>query len=316
MKRRYLLGSLWLCIAVLLCGILIGHLGYSKMSWDSIFERLAEKIEKSKHFNKSYSYSKSWNSEDNTTTTSEKFSFDYNLSLGSDSDRASLENGYFVQNIESVKVELHSIPLEVVQAEDTMIHADAFGEAEKFCTFTKYGDKLVIKEKKGFGWGEKKKKAHIKLALPKDFDGKTDIESVSGSIRVSGLEFDKLDIESVSGSIVLSDCKIGELKTESVSGSQKIDGSFDKINAESVSGSVDFTTSKPLSKDSDFSAISGSVKLDLPKSSDYEAEFQTISGSFRDDITGVSRKKNGVSRNGRGGVKIDISTISGSIKIQ
>ena len=96
----------------------------------------------------------------------------------------------------------------------------------------------------------------------------------------------------------------------------KIDGSFDKINAESVSGSVDFTTSKPLSKDSDFSAISGSVKLDLPKSSEYEVDYDTVSGSFRDEITGISGSKSGKSQNGKGSVKINVSTVSGSIKIQ
>ena len=289
MKRRYILASLWLVIALLLLMILASSLKGSKLNWGNLFD---------------------WKSYVSANFDDGDYFFKYN-------NPAPMKNAYFTEGLNAVEVELKSIPLEITTSPDTMIHADFFDGADNFCTFTKTNNKLVVKEKKGFGLSAKKLlRGNIKMSLPASFDGKVKIESVSGAVRVNGLKQDSIDIETISGSIVFWDCEIGEVKSDSVSGSQKIGGNFASVNAETVSGSIELNADKPLLQNSEFSSVSGSILLNLLKSSDYTVYFDTVSGSFRDDITGVSGKKSGSSRNGSGNVKIDVSTVSGSIKIQ
>lgn len=229
--------------------------------------------------------------------------------------KAERENAYFAKDVSKVRIDLVSLSQEITASSDNMLHVDFEDGAEEFCSFSKLNGKIIVKEKKNKALSFNQPHGTVLLAIPNDFSSTLNIESVSGSVKITDLKSDKIDLESVSGSISISNCEIGSLKCESVSGSQKIFGKFARADLSTVSGSIDFASETPLTKNSEFSSVSGSISLEFPKDADYALSFESISGSFIDNITGVSGKKNGLSQNGNGSTKLEVSTVSGSIKI-
>lgn len=144
-------------------------------------------------------------------------------------------------------------------------------------------------------------------------------ESVSGSINLGEVIGDA-DLETVSGSISVKKNK-GSINTETVSGSIRL-SSFslaEDIRADSVSGSIKLQGELSLAGDYRLESISGGINLTLPSDSEFELNTKTTSGYTDCDfdilISGkIDRKKlNGVV--GKGGARLSLSTISGSIRI-
>ena len=100
-----------------------------------------------------------------------------------------------------------------------------------------------------------------------------------------------------------------------MSGSIDAQGSFDRVKVETVSGSIKLSSSTALKQKSSFESVSGSVGLSLPHDSSYTLNFESVRGSLTDNITGTNIKTKGESTNGDGLVKISVSTMSGSAKV-
>ena len=296
MKRNRVLAVVWLIIAVLLLIALVRGLKDAEPSFN--FERSDLETE-----TETYSFGEIEMTDSKTNN------------LYTYKSPAPKENSFSAAEIESISIELTSIPQKITSPSDGMIHIVFEDKADEYCAFKKTGKKIFVKEKaqKGF---LSKSRGCVKIALPENFDGDVSFESVSGSVRVNGLKHDTVSIETVSGAISLSDTQIKELACETVSGAQKISGKYDKVSANSVSGSIEFLDEKPLQSDCMFSSVSGSILLTLVKSCDYMLSYDSTSGSFRDEITGVRGKKSGTSVNGSGKVHIDVTTVSGSIRVQ
>lgn len=64
------------------------------------------------------------------------------------------------------------------------------------------------------------------------------------------------------------------------------------------------------------SAISGSTSIQLENVSSYEFDYSTTSGSIKDTYEGTKFSKLGSSTQGDSSLKMNVSSISGSIKLE
>ena len=302
MKKNYILGSLWIVIAVFLTFLLVRGFEASSHSIKSL-KKLGQWIE---HEIEDEDFEEDWADSDE----------DWNSDEGK-AQSISESNVFNVNEIKNINLEIYSLSLEIEKSNDSKIHLDFTDGAEKYCKYTLSSNTLLVKEKrrsnKTFYYHSKGK---ICFKLPESYYGNLDIEDVSGSVKINGIKVDSLSSDLVSGSLTINESKISELELNSVSGSIKAQGNFDKISCNSVSGSIKITNLNPLSKNSDFESISGSITLDLPENSNYTINYDSRSGSFTDTLSGNSGKKSGTSVKGNGEVDISITTTSGYIKVE
>ncbi|MCR4630753.1 MAG: DUF4097 domain-containing protein [Treponema sp.] len=291
MKGKNILGAVWICIAILLTSILIG--GMKKEKSVGVLH-LFNKID--------------WDDEgrDDTDEIAE-YEEEFSNLLA--------ENSFASANIKYVGAELRTFPVEVSKSPDNQIYIKFDGGAEKFCNISTSNRRIIVKEKKG-----KHSPVNISrkvyISLPEAYNEHLEIESVSGSVRIKGIEASSAEVQSVSGSISISDCNINNTNVDAVSGSIQLNGEFKQISCESVSGSIKVESGCKLTQRSTFDSVSGSITLSIPSDSNYRVNYESMSGSFYDANTGIKGKKSGYSVNGSGDVQISIETVSGSIKIQ
>lgn len=138
-----------------------------------------------------------------------------------------------------------------------------------------------------------------------------DIETVSGSVALSGVYGDLLDVESVSASLSLSG-DFAEAKLENVSGSLLMEGSFELIKAEAVSGSQTYrlvTTPNSLRAES----VSGSIQVYMAKDAGFRASLDTVSGSIQSDFATLNGRHDASFGDGKGSFQFE--TVSGNVTL-
>ena len=142
--------------------------------------------------------------------------------------------------------------------------------------------------------------------------------SVSGRIEVSGLGEDvREELSSTSGSI--STDAAGELEISSVSGSLDFSATGPDIKASTTSGRIEGRLIKASeSGEIKLKSVSGRVSLDVPSDINADVDLHSVSGSVSSDlpISVTETKKNSIRGViGNGGTIIEMSTVSGSVKI-
>lgn len=127
--------------------------------------------------------------------------------------------------------------------------------------------------------------------------------TVSGDITVSGMHGD-ISANSVSGDIRMDDMHAAALHANTVSGDVRIEIS-------ELTGSGDFS----------FHSVSGDLELTLPRTFSADVNMTTVSGDVDSDfamtLTGgrFSRRGGLTARIGQGGRRLDVSTVSGDLKL-
>lgn len=144
-------------------------------------------------------------------------------------------------------------------------------------------------------------------------------KSVSGRIHLEGIAGDA-DLVTTSGEIFIEQIK-GSINAKTVSGRIELDSfsSVKEIDAQSVSGSIRSQGELNPTGIYKFHTISGRIWLAIPSDSEFELQTETTSGGIDSDfeisVSGkIDRKKfRGVV--GKGGARISMSSVSGSIRI-
>ena len=134
-----------------------------------------------------------------------------------------------------------------------------------------------------------------------------EVDATSGLIDVRGA-FLRTDIDSISGSInFVNTAERSRADIDNVSGATNIEGAFEDIDISSISGGVTLTSrSMPLSID--ISTVSGGVTINLPDTGEsVSVNHSSVSGRLTSDIPHTTV---------RGSAQIEISTVSGSTRIQ
>ena len=155
------------------------------------------------------------------------------------------------------------------------------------------------------------------LKVPEDIEF-LKANSVSGRIEISGLgENTEQRLSTTSGSITTDSS--GDLDISSVSGSLSFNSSGDEIEASTTSGRINGALEKVHSSGKiDISSVSGSVALEVPSGLNAEVDLHSVSGSVSSELpVSVTETKRNTIRGviGSGGPDVEISTVSGSIKI-
>ena len=140
--------------------------------------------------------------------------------------------------------------------------------------------------------------------------------STSGSIRAKNVNAKKFDFKSTSGSVKVEDSSCKNAALHSTSGSIVFEGSANEADLRSTSGSVNAVFLEMPKKDSRFASTSGSVRLSLPENEGFDFHYSTISGSVRNEFTDFRGKKSGVNRYKDGGIAFDLTSTSGSVRIE
>lgn len=140
--------------------------------------------------------------------------------------------------------------------------------------------------------------------------------STSGSIRAKNVNAKKFDFKSTSGSVKVEDSSCKNAALHSTSGSIVFEGFADEADLRSTSGSVNAVFLEMPKKDSRFASTSGAVRLSLPENDGFDFHYSTISGSVRNEFTDFRGKKSGVNRYKDGGIAFDLTSTSGSVRIE
>jgi putative adhesin len=129
-----------------------------------------------------------------------------------------------------------------------------------------------------------------------------------------------IDASSVSGSVDITGAQ-GDIRAASVSGDVRLERlRASSVEARTVSGEIttsieDLTGSGPLS----FKTVSGDVKLAVPRNFDADLSMSTVSGDLDSDfqitVSGGMSRRRIEARIGRGGRRLDLSTVSGDVRL-
>jgi len=113
------------------------------------------------------------------------------------------------------------------------------------------------------------------------------------------------------------------VRANSVSGDLKLDRlRASSVSANTVSGNVDVSIQEFTGRgDLVFHTVSGDVTLDLPRQLDVDLSMTTVSGGINSDYAltlgnGRVNRRNIEARIGSGGRRLDLTTVSGDVKLR
>jgi len=144
--------------------------------------------------------------------------------------------------------------------------------------------------------------------------------AVSGDVSATGLT-GKVDLNSVSGS-VSGTALTGRADLNSVSGDVELETASGEASGRSVSGSVRATVRGRSTAPLRFSSVSGDLTISLPRDLGADVEMGTVSGDLSSDFPmtlgggGRIRRSHMQARIGEGGRRLELSTVSGSVRIR
>lgn len=185
------------------------------------------------------------------------------------------------------KVEVKAIKTGPSQEKLDLVKIDISSQADHLTI-----DTIYPKESKNLNVSVK-----YELTVPKTVN-LSNIDTVNGSIEITGLE--------------------GNIQTHTVNGSINITGG-NTVLAETVNGSIKASLLNISgSEKANFETVNGSINLYLPNSIDADIEAQTLNGKITTDFplsfTGrISSNKRLKGKIGRGGPKLNLETVNGSI---
>lgn len=142
--------------------------------------------------------------------------------------------------------------------------------------------------------------------------------AVSGAVSATGLD-GSVELTSVSGSVSGTGLG-GPADLNSVSGDVELETASGEATGRSVSGSVRATVRGRSAAPLRFSSVSGDLTISLPRDIGADVEMRTVSGDLSSDfpltLGGRVRPRNMTARIGAGGRRLDLSTVSGSVRIR
>lgn len=140
----------------------------------------------------------------------------------------------------------------------------------------------------------------------------TELETVSGEMRLTGLNCRELSAATTSGDIHILESTANELDVETVSGKTDVQGAFGKLDGSSVSGELTLAlTSVP--REIETESVSGNVRVTLPQNAEFTAILETVSGDLTSEFAGVMSKDRLVC--GSGTNRYEFNSVSGDVRL-
>lgn len=149
-------------------------------------------------------------------------------------------------------------------------------------------------------WGGDEGDINLRVAVPGNLQ--VSANSVSGNVGIDGAQGD-VQAHTVSGDVKLQHLRASSLTANSVSGS--IDAQLDALTGNG---------------DLEFRSVSGDVTLNVPRDFGADLRMRTVSGDLTSDfpvtLNGGFGRRSIEARIGGGGRRLDVSTVSGDVRIR
>jgi Putative adhesin len=144
-------------------------------------------------------------------------------------------------------------------------------------------------------------------------------DDVSLEITVRVPEGVKVDLSSINGGLDITGAT-AEVEAHTVNGGIDARSSGGPVNASTVNGNIDVRMGAIGSGNLDFSTTNGSITVTVPDGLNADITMRTVNGSVGSDfpmtVNGRISPRRIAATIGRGGMKIDLSTVNGSIDLR
>jgi hypothetical protein len=144
-------------------------------------------------------------------------------------------------------------------------------------------------------------------------------DDVSLEITVRVPDGVKIDVSSVNGGLDISGAT-AEVEAHTVNGGIEARSSGGPVNASTVNGEIDVRMGAIGSGNLDFSTTNGSITVTVPDGLNADITMRTVNGSVGSDfpmtVNGRISPRRIAATIGRGGMKIDLTTVNGSIDLR
>ena len=143
--------------------------------------------------------------------------------------------------------------------------------------------------------------------------------TVNGEMRIRNLTSD-VRANTVNGRVDVNNVG-GDVRANTVNGAISVTTRTGPVNASTVNGDIDVTMSS-LTRDGEmkFNTVNGSVRVEMPSSIDADVEMETMRGSISSDypvqLTGKFGPRHARGTIGRGGRRIELETLNGSVELR
>lgn len=190
------------------------------------------------------------------------------------------------------------VTIEVVETSDGIVACSIFRNADMYCDEDgMHSDRG--RRRRGRDW-EDNASIHMQVRVPRSMI--VSAGSVSGDVSATGLEGD-VRVSSVSGNVRATQLRASRVEATSVSGDVVVG-----IDALTGNGDLEFTS------------VSGNVTVTLPRGVGADLRMHSVSGELDSDfpltLTGRTRRSNIEARIGSGGRRIEVSTVSGDVRLR
>lgn len=145
----------------------------------------------------------------------------------------------------------------------------------------------------------------LTISVPSGFEFILEVNTVSSSVEVSGLELSQCNVQTVSGEVSFANVSAGGTEISTVSGAMEVDSLItDSLKVESTSGDLFFDklTVNKLNVDTVSGEVRGTIVGNL---SDYTTEYSTVSGQCN-----LPRQEGNTDKS------VKLSTVSGNVTIK
>ena len=146
-----------------------------------------------------------------------------------------------------------------------------------------------------------------------------DDDDVSLDITVRVPDGVKVDVSSVNGGLDIAGAT-AEVEAHTVNGGIDARSSGGPVNASTVNGEIDVRMGAIGTGNLDFSTTNGSISVTVPDGLNADITMRTVNGSVGSDfpmtVNGRISPRRIAATIGRGGMKIDLTTVNGSIDLR
>jgi hypothetical protein len=144
-------------------------------------------------------------------------------------------------------------------------------------------------------------------------------DDVSLDITVRVPDGVKIDVSSINGGLDITGAT-AEVEAHTVNGGIDARSTGGPVNASTVNGQIDVRMGATGSGNLDFSTTNGSITVTVPDGLNADITMRTVNGSVGSDfpmtVNGRISPRRIAATIGRGGMKIDLSTVNGSIDLR
>lgn len=151
------------------------------------------------------------------------------------------------------------------------------------------------------------------ITIPSNWSGKElNIDTVSGSVEVTGIRTDRIDLDATSADCTFIDCIVTDISMSSTSGDLSYTGHLNRLECDGVSAECT-VQARNTPEELELDCVSGKLTITLPEDATYTADLDTVSGRISSEF---SPEYNGSHTYGDGTCRIEADTVSGNIIIQ